>query len=935
MGAVRWAGQDLDEPGGVVVFSPRKFQAKLVTGVGGDLWGYLAGGREQADYYLATDGTPSQATPELHGRLWARLGLERLDRVAFERLAAGCHPLTGERLIKTSHVSRIDLVTGERVTGGGFHAPGIDCNLSPPKSVSALLPFITPTERVALEQAHLAAVRVTLRELEARVAACRPTVNGEQIHTPGELGVAVFTHHTSRPTAEVAAEPGRPPDPQLHSHAFIFNLAFCQDRYLAVDSRPIYQFATTAEAIYGCQLAAELQRLGYRLTWQQTHNGPSWERAGVDRRLVELFSSRHRHLDRQAAEFQRRRGRPPTLRERGWLAARGRPPKTDACRVPHWPAYGALLDRHGLPAPSAHRQPRQRQTPLAQREAVVRGRLLGPDGLTGQDATFDQATLTKAVYQAAAGVLDAQEASRFLQWFTAGPDLVPVATPDGPRFTTSVLLAQEEQIVQTAWVKAGTRMLAPRPELLARMVELAGLVGPQLSQEQRAALAWLAAPVGWASLEGHAGTGKTTLVRTLVRAYRANGQPVVLVATAAETARRTARELDLDRGWTVEAFTRAVAAGRLQPGAEWVVLVEEAAMMDTHRMATLLQAAGPASIRTLGDPQQAQPVGAGGWHQLVDQVIGGHATLTTVIRQRNPKDRAVCAAIRNGRAAQALADLRARGRLHLSADRSTAIKELVHAWNRHRHTRGLEGVAIVTDTDNATIDTLNTLCQARRRAAGELTGPAVQVTDQATGRCELLYAGDRVRFIRPYLDRAIDGRHVANGTGGQVRAVDPTSGQVVVDGDDGRTVALAPAALEEAQPLRLGYAGHALKLQGGQAAVVLVLPGGWQTSRQSAYSMATRCVEELHVFVDAETQQTGLYHDTDPIQALGERWTRDAGKLAASSQRYDQRQPVGMDGRSTADDGLVVALPRPFELAASLAREPAARDAPDDLGIEL
>jgi hypothetical protein len=157
----------------------------------------------------------------------------------------------------------------------------------------------------------------------------------------------------------------------------------------------------------------------------------------------------------------------------------------------------------------------------------------------------------------------------------------------------------------------------------------------------------------------------------------------------------------------------------------------------------------------------------------------------------------------------------------------------------------------------------------------------------------------------------------------------------VVDGDDGRTVALAPAALEEAQPLRLGYAGHALKLQGGQAAVVLVLPGGWQTSRQSAYSMATRCVEELHVFVDAETQQTGLYHDTDPIQALGERWTRDAGKLAASSQRYDQRQPVGMDGRSTADDGLVVALPRPFELAASLAREPAARDAPDDLGIEL
>ena len=44
--------------------------------------------------------------------------------------------------------------------------------------------------------------------------------------------------------------------------------------------------------------------------------------------------------------------------------------------------------------------------------------------------------------------------------------------------------------------------------------------------------------------------------------------------------------------------------------------------------------------------------------------------------------------------------------------------------------------------------------------------------------------------------------------------------------DDGRSITLRPAALEKAQPLRLGYASHALKLRGGQAAVVLVLPGG-------------------------------------------------------------------------------------------------------------
>jgi conjugative relaxase-like TrwC/TraI family protein len=401
-----------------------------IARIGGDLWGYLAGGREQADYYLGVDGTPCQAVADLHGRLWARLGVERLDRVAFGRLAAGCHPLTGGRLVKTSYVTGFDPVTGTVVPQGGMHVPGIDCNLSPPKSVSALMPFVSPEERAALERAHLAAVGVTLRELEARVAACRPTVDGQQVHTPGELGVAVFTHHTSRPSAEVAAEVGRPPDPQLHSHAFVFNLAFSQGRYLAVDSRPLFQFATTAEAIYACQLAAELQRLGYQLTWQQTRKGRAWELAGVDRRLLELFSSRHRHLQGQVADFQTRWHRPPTLREHGRLAARGRAPKTDACRAPHWPAYRAVLHRHRLPLPTAHRQHRRRAPmPLVEREALVRMRLLGPDGLTGQDATFDQAALTKATYQAATGLLDAAETRGFLEWFTAGPDLVPVATP--------------------------------------------------------------------------------------------------------------------------------------------------------------------------------------------------------------------------------------------------------------------------------------------------------------------------------------------------------------------------------------------------------------------------------------------------------------------------------------------------------------------------
>ncbi len=911
----------------------------MIARIGGDLWRYLTGGREQADYYLRPDGTPCQATAELHGRLWQRLGIDRLDRTAFQRMAAGLHPRTGARLVKASYATRLDPASGAPVACGGMRVPGIDCNLSPPKSVSALLPFATPAERAALERAHQAAVHATLTELEARVAACRPTVNGEQVHAPGELAVAVFTHHTSRPTSETAAELGRPPDPQLHSHAFVFNLAWCQGRYLAVDSRPVYRFAATAEAIYSCELAAQLTRLGYRLTWQQTHKGRTWELRGVDRRLTELFSTRRRHLNQQASQFQARRGRPPTLRERDRLAAQGRAPKTDACAAPHWPAYRAVLARHRLQAPIPHRQ-RHGRVPgsLAEREAAVRARLLAPDGLTRNDATFDTADVTKQAYQAATGLLDAAEARAFLERFLAGPDLVPVATPQGPGYTTAVLLAQEQRIVEAARAKAATRTLAPQPEMVAYAAERAALLGPPLSTEQLAALRHLGAPVGWASLEGRAGTGKTTLVRALVCAYRVNLQPVVLVSTAAETARRTARELGLDQGYTVEAFARAVATGHLQPTADWVVLVEEAAMVDTPRMATLLDAAGPAAIRTLGDPEQAQPVGPGGWQRLVDQAVGGHAELTRVVRQRHQADREACQAIRDGRAPAALASLHARGRLHLVPDRSTAVKELVHAWDRHRAVRGLDGVAVVTDTDNRTVDTLNTLCQARREAIGELTGPTITVVDQPHSRCERLFAGDRVRFVRPYRANDLLRTYVPNGTAGQVQAVDADRGQVMVKVDDGRVVTVQPAAHEDAQPLRLGYASHALKLQGGQAPVVLVLPGGWQTSRQSAYSMATRCVEELHVFVDAQTQQTGPHRDRDPVQVLGERWTRDARKHAAASH-LARTEELGGQVRdwSDADDPTAVAPREPHELVAAIHphAQVLSRELGDGLAIEL
>ena len=100
--------------------------------------------------------------------------------------------------------------------------------------------------------------------------------------------------------------------------------------------------------------------------------------------------------------------------------------------------------------------------------------------------------------------------------------------------------------------------------------------------------------------------------------------------------------------------------------------------------------------------------------------------------------------------------------------------------------------------------------------------------------------------------------------------------------------------------------------------------------------MATRCVQELHVYVDAATQQTGPYRDSDPVEALGERWTRDAKKLAAFAHLDRRDEHDGLAGRSTVDDDLVLAPPEPWELPRAL--EPhqpdLGRDLTDELGID-
>ncbi|HYT25336.1 MAG TPA: MobF family relaxase, partial [Actinomycetota bacterium] len=497
--------------------------ARKLTGAGG-LWAYLDhGGGEhddrRAEYYLG-GATPHQ----VWGAGAERLGLDVLDRERFDRLAAGCHPETDERLVQTQQ---------------GTHIPGVDLVFSPPKSVSVALVDATPAERAALEAAHLAATRAGMGMLEERAAVTRPTRDGKTVRVPGGLVAGLFTHHTARPTTETVAE-GRPPDPHLHTHGFVFSLAFSEGKWRSVDSYGLFRTRKLAEAAYQVELAAQLRARGWQVETRTLRGGARvTELAGHDPAANELFSSRHREIEDLTRRWEARYHRPPTRLERWRLSHDNRLAKDDRHgRQPQWAAYQRVLDAHGLTRHRLHAGQGGVQAPLEEREAAVRAALLAPDGLTRQDAIFHHNDIPSAVLEASVGLLSLEEARDFLERFEAGPDLVLVDEARG-YLTTRAQLDREAAIADMVTAKREERPAAPAA---AQVERAAARAKHPLTQEQRAAVDHLLDPErGMGLLLGWAGTGKTTTMQVVVDATRQAGGKVVVVATSGDTAQRTAR----------------------------------------------------------------------------------------------------------------------------------------------------------------------------------------------------------------------------------------------------------------------------------------------------------------------------------------------------------------------------------------------------------
>jgi conjugative relaxase-like TrwC/TraI family protein len=785
---------------------------------GGDYARYLEGktvAPERGDYYLTPDGEMTQAP----GRWLAEPAtLEQLgvrpegpaDGEAFVSLMEGRHPETGRWL--------------RRAGADGGRGGGIDSVFSAPKSVSVVWALGDPWQREQIERAHANAVEQAVAYMREQVPLVRRRYGAGVVEEPAKDLIAVeYRHTTARGVSGASA-----PDPQLHSHVVITSAVREDDRIVAVASRPVFRAAGEVGAFYRSALADELAREGYRIEQSTGRDGKYFEIADVPEQLRDTFSDRSREVARAAEKFRARYGRAPERGELRDLALENRRAKQLTTRSDLENAWRETARRHNFGADEALQllagdRPPGTRRPLEDR---IEQRL------TERHAMFEPRDLRTVALEQAAGELAPHQA---LQVADAMVRDRRILTLEGGRMTTLAVRAQEQAIERRTASLARSAGRDVGHEARASAVrEVAERIGAPLTDEQRTALAVLTGPERVAALVGPAGTGKGVVIDATTRAEQLAGHHTIGIAVSGSTAERLGADSPALHGrtLTLDSLIARANTGGIHVGFSTTVILDEAGMADHTRLDALTELVerSGAKLIAVGDGKQLPSIGPGG---MFDRLTEHAPTveLETVHRTKDPDEQRAWQALRAGEPERAMAHYHSRGRLHLADTRDQAAESAVQAWAQLTEHHPIRDVALIADASNKEVDRLNARAQHLRVERGELGAHELPLSSVHYG----FRQGDHVAFIAQH--RPPGQARVENGTRGEVTVINPDRTVALVLDGSGRTLRIAG---EDVESLRLAYAQHVYRQQGATVARAIVLTGGWQTSKETAYVQATR-----------------------------------------------------------------------------------------------
>lgn len=600
-------------------------QARKRGGPGGYL-AYLGGPatttRERGDFDDYARGPADEQRP---APFWAcrGAGLLGLDDEArteqVECLAKGYHPLTGEALVKGA---------------GDGHVMGLDMTFSAPKDVSAIFAGADPATRDSIVECVQEAAKAALAHAEANTLT-RHGHAGRSKRLAAAAIAACYTHFSSR-----AGEP------QLHVHAFLFNVAKRADseEWSATEPRSQFERKMATGALFRAELAARMRGLGFAIE----PAGPYFTIRGIDQAQRDALSSRSKQIERYVRECGMLEADGAAAREVAAMntrAAKAEPPLAEllaefermAKDLSITPASVAAM-RTPVAAKLSEREEAQA---FKEPFAIDRSELL--EQLVERQSCATAQEALALICEKAMGRWDAAECLRELDAFLASGDVVALGQSEHLTriFTSRATLDLEARISDR--VAAGAADSAHRvpaamvdAEFDRMEADMRAKLGVEVSLgQQREAALHIASRTGkHAFLEGWAGTGKTTLLRGVASAYKAAGFEVVGCCQSAAASQNLARETGI-KSRTVASLLLALRNGKARLGPKTILALDEAGMVGSREFGLLQDAAMEAGAKlvAVGDSKQLQPIDAGGiFRALIDR--HGKAEISAIQRQR-------------------------------------------------------------------------------------------------------------------------------------------------------------------------------------------------------------------------------------------------------------------------------------------------------------
>lgn len=808
---------------------------------------------------------------------------------------------------------------------------GFDLTFSPVKSVSTLWALADPQTAATIERCHQAAIADALRFVETHALFTRTGAKGvRQVDVRG-LVAAAFTHRDSRAG-----------DPDLHTHVAVANkVQTLEGRWLSIDGRVLFKAKVTASETYNTALERHLaDALGVRFIDRTTSAGrrPVREIDGVDPALNVRWSARRRSIEARrdvlAVEFQAAHGRPPTPIETLALAQQANletrdpkhEPRTLAEQRTAWRAQAEQV----LGGPDGIRRmihtalhPGRTAAPVlddAWFTATAGSIVATVEGSRATWQTWHVRAEAQRRARAAAiptGQLDA--AVERLVATALGEHSLPLAVPvdgiaeptvlqrvDGQSvysvagaelFTSKRILAAEQRLVDAAGRRDGRLVDAATVDLA--LLETAAN-GVELNAGQVALVRAMACSGARVQVAiAPAGSGKTTAMRALARAWSDAGGTVVGLAPSAAAAAALGDQIDTHTD-TLAKLTWSIQHGDLpdwaaQIGPNTLVVIDEAGMADTLSLDAVVShlLERGASVRLVGDDQQLAAIGAGGVLRDI-ATRHGAARLNELVRFADPAEGGASLALRDGNP-EALGFYLDRQRVHVG-DLATITDNVFDAWQTDRAS-GLDTIMLAPTRD--LVAELNTRARTHR-LNGILPSPEVELADglsASVGDVIITRTNDRRLRVS-----ATD--WVKNGDRWTITALTDDGGVRALHTRSRRSVVL-PADYV-ASSVELGYASTVHTAQGVSVDTMHGLATGTE-GRQQLYTMLTRGRHANHVYLqvvgdgDPHTAiRPETIHPQTATDVLEQILARDTAPTSATSLQQQLADPRVRLGEAVA-----------------------------------